>query len=204
LSTFVPIVDGAEGEIQFSLFDRPCEVTLHFLNRTPPTTTGQLGLLAVTLGSWFSSEVLNHLSSDLLLRQVQTFDASVSGSTRITDVTFSGTGGIGLPSYPASVAAVVSFIHAFGGSVRSNRNYIPGIPGGVISGNNLSLSFRNAMIEAYQDLIDIADGINWRWVCVKRFEEGAPLSEAVVQRVDHVRFNQNSTGQRRQRLHNTF
>lgn len=204
MSTFVPITDGAEAEIQLTLFDRPCELTLHFLNESPPTTDFQLGLLAVTLGSWFRSEVLAHLSSDLALRQVQVYDASVFGSTRITDVSFSGVGGVGLPSYPANVSAVISFIPSFGARVRANRNYLPGIPGSAVSGNSLQPTFMATMRSSFGDLVDIAEAVDWRWVCVRRFSAGVALSEAAIARIDHARFNRTSTAQRRQRLHNTF
>lgn len=201
---FVPIPEGAEAEIRLTLFDRPCELTLHFRSITGVVDTANLSALAVRLGLWFSGEVLPHLSSDLVFRETAVFDATVAGTSSIIDVTGAGSGGVGLASFSAMLAGVIAFVPATQPTVRANRNYIPGLPNGSVSGNHLTPTFMAQMRDAYIDLIDIAPLAGYRWVCVHRFAGFTPLSAAVTARVITATFLRRTVGQRRRRVLNSF
>lgn len=202
--TFVPITNGAEVECVYTLFDRPLEVTLHFVDRSPPVTTAHLGLLAVTVGQWQSEQVLPLLSSDLTLNLVRATDQTTFGGASATDVTFAGPGGVGISSYTAIEAAVISLVPFIGARVRRNRNYVAGIHGGVVSRSRLSAAFVSALEDAYDTLIDRSDTINWRWVAVSRFLDNSPRSTALTARIDHSRVFRPVVGQMRRRKLNSF
>jgi hypothetical protein len=201
---FVPVPDVATCELVHELHDRPCEVTLHFQNRSGPNTIETLGSIAVRVGVWWRFNVLPLLSFDLHFLQVIATDQSVADGLFVVDTTSDDTGGVVSNAMPASVAPVIHFYTAFGTGVSRNRNYIPGVSWAHVLGNRLHPEWWPAIVEGYDNLIDLATLSDYRWVGLHRFAGSTPLSEGIAARVDHARFLRLTVGQRRKRLHNSF
>jgi hypothetical protein len=204
MSTFVPIPNGADLEIRLTLFDRPLELTLHAVAISPPQTSSMRSSLATQVDIWFRGQLLPLLSSDLVYRETVVTDATVVGGDQSAVSVAPASGGQTIGSYSAMVAAVIAFRPPSNVSIRSNRNYIPGIHGGISVGGRLTSTFMNAAVSAYNNLIDIMPLAGWRWVAVHRFNGSTPRTSAATGNVQAARFNQRVTGQRRKRVSNSF
>lgn len=201
---FVPVPDVVTCELIHSLFDRPCEVTLHFRFRDPPMSEVNQAIIGSRVGFWWSTYVLPHLSWDLQFLYVRTTDQSVPAGFVTSDSTYAGAGGTVRNAMPASVAAVIQLWTGIQTGVTRNRNYIPGLPDTSVIGNRLHPEWWPSIVEGYNALIDQAPIANFWWVGVHRFEGHTPLLEGTSSRVIHAKFLRYTVGQRRRRLHNSF
>lgn len=204
MSVFVPIPNAADVEVMLELYARPLELNLHFLKDPAPPLPADFANLAVRVGSWFAFGPLVYLSQDVRFISVVVRDASVFGSEPFIDSTFARAGGVATATYPASVAAVISFQAGIHSGVSRNRNYLPGVPLGSLAGSYLPRAFIGHLEGAYGDLVDQARLNLWTWVGVHRYAGSTPLSEGIVSPISHARFQRITVGQQRGRLHNVY
>lgn len=201
---FVPVPNVVTCELVHSLQERPCEVTLHFENRTPPNDGFTQAAIANRVGFWWRFNILPWLSWDLQFLYVRCTDQSVVGGLEVSDSTWAAAGGTVRNAMPASVAAVIQLWTGVQTGVTRNRNYIPGLPDTSVLGNKLHPEWMPHIVEGYNALIDQAPLADHWWVGVHRFEGYTPLAEGVSSQVVHARFLRTTVGQRRKRLHHSF
>jgi len=206
MSTFVPLVDGAQVEIGYSLGGKNVENRLWFTTDAPPVTSTNLQGLSDGVAAWHTANVLPFLSSDIEVLSV----IAVKWDDHIGD-TFTQTGvhlfgGNASPSHSANVALVVPFRWPINFSkLKRNKNFVPGVPKSEVTLNTPSAALQSGMFEAYAALIDAArlftPILTWRWRVTSMFAAGSVRSTQFAR--DCIGPPPESTfvlGQRRKRL----
>lgn len=185
MSTFVPVVSGAQVEIGFSLGGINVENRLWFRLDEGPVSAAKLADLSSGVAAWHTGNVLPHLSSDIELlstiaRKWDDHDGDIFSQTPVHLF-----GGVASPSHSANVALVIPFRWPLQlAQLKRNKNYVPGIPISEVDLNTPSFALRDALFEAYVALIDAAPFFSpiprWRWIVASAFSAGAPRSEQLI------------------------
>lgn len=206
MSTFVPLVGGAQAEILYLLDGKSIENRLWFVIDTPPADTLALQGLADGLATWHDANIMPVLSSDIARFSVFVREWETDHTTADA---FNGSfisGGVADESHSANVAVAVYFrASTVGRFRRPNLNYIPGIPVGSVDLNTPSIGLRTALFDAYVALIDDAPFFypsnRWRWVLTSQVSGNVPRSEQYALRsIGPVRPDKIRLAQRRKRL----
>lgn len=201
---FVPLANGAQVEFIGSLFGEVVETRLWFIARFDPIDLTMIQELAAGASSWYTSQVLPLLSVDLQHLSVRATDWTADPSPFIYSVDDFAPGGVDEPSYSANVSIRVAFKGDSGQTFRNNSNFIPAIPLSAVDGNYYTSTIKDALFDAYVNLIDLAGtwnaGNNWRWVITSRKINGSYRSTQDFARTDFIRFPSDVISPRRHRL----
>ena len=136
-------------------------------------TSANLGTLAGAVALWFSSTLAPLLSDDWSAQRVIATDLTTATGPRV-DVGAAAPGGVSGEAVPNNVAACVSFRSGSRGRSARGRNYVPGIPGTLVTLNTLDPTFINDLVTAYQGLMGAGTFLaGWQWVIVSRVTAGA-------------------------------
>lgn len=204
MATFVPLTDGAQCEIVFTLDGKVVENRLFFVSRQPPTTEAQLQALSDGVYAWHTTQVLPHLSSDIQLAAVEVKDWTTDPPFFIAVTGPPANGGSGSPSHSANVAIRVFFKGASNQTWPDNCNFVPGIPKDAVELNTVTDAFADLLFDAYVNLIDLAAGFGpfpaWRWVVTSSILDGVPRAFMPAARADFIRVRKRPVAQRRKRL----
>lgn len=201
---FVPLADGAQVHIVFTLGGKVVENRLWFVDRNPPVTSAHTAALAAGVYSWHTSELLPWLSSDLQLAAVEAFDWTSDPPPSIGVVSTPVNGGTLEQSHSANVAVRVRFKGDNTQTFPSNSHFVPGIPLSAVDINEYTTAFRGRLLSAYADLIDLAATFGgfpgWRWVITSRQLNNAWRSTQDFARTDFIQFPSPYVSPRRRRL----
>lgn len=204
MTAFLPLTDGAQVQIVFTLGGQVVSNRLWFVARQPPIDDTTLGALAQGVYDWHTSQVLPNLSSALQLAAVEAFEWNASPSPRIAVVNTVANGGASADTHSANIADRVWFYSSFNQGRIRNSHFIPGIPKDVVDTNRVLTPFRTAIFNAYVNLIDLASGFGsfpaWRWVCASSWNAGNLRSSLLARRTDFIVFKRPFVAQRRKRL----
>jgi len=201
---FIPLTNGAQVDVLYTLFGEIVENRLWFVDRQPPITTEHLENLAEGVASWSIAWVMPFLAAELQLGAVIARDWTSEPGVTAGVATPSMAGGNLSGSHSANVSYRVTF-DGFGlpPTIR-NANFIPGIPLDQVEHNEVSPVFKEAMRDAYVALIDAAPVFGpfpaWEWVCTSRRADNAWRDEQVGQRTDQIRVPSRWVSPRRRRL----
>lgn len=201
---FVPLADGAQIDILYSLGGLVVENRLWFVSRFLPIDQVLLDNLSLGVAMHFGAQLLPFLSSELGLIRVDARDwtSDPPPFTSITNVFASGGNSSGCHS--ANVAVRVVFKGTTGQTFPNNSNFIPGIPKDQVTLNNYSEELKDAIFECYVALIDAAGTFDpsntWRWVITSRQVDNAFRSEQVALRTVDILFPSPYVSPRRRRL----
>lgn len=199
---FIPVPDVAQAQIFGRLDGQVMINDLYFATESPPITLGQLDSLALSLADWFTSTVLTFLSASYSFERVHVRDLTTQAGFISENTNGAGPGGAGGAFVPNNVAPCISFRSSVAGRSGRGRNYIPGTPQSVVSGNNMTSGFMADMVAAYQQLLP-SGGLHpdgWLWVVVSRFTLGAPRPAGVANAVLSVLFTDTVVDSQRRRL----
>jgi|ERR1051325_5458951 hypothetical protein len=201
---FVPLANGAQVQIVFQFAGEALQNRLWFVSRQPPVDATQIGALAVGVEEWHRLQVMPLLSSSLTLVQVEAHDWT-SFPPPSAAIQVSGTSGsASADSHSANVAVRVWFYSSFNQGRIRNSNFVAGIPKDAVALNTVNPTFRDAVFDAYVNLIDLAFHFGptpaWRWVCASAEHLGALRSAQLARQVDFIRFKRPFVAQRRSRL----
>jgi hypothetical protein len=149
---FVAVPNTALAEIQCLWRGQKVENTIWAENVGGPYDAVSIQALALTIGTWFTDTYLTLISNEVEFLQCLTTDegdplgptGAVSGS--------GSTGGAPTPSQANNVTLAITFKTAGRGRSFHGRNYIIGVPGTVVSGNDVDVGFRNDIRSAYASL----------------------------------------------------
>jgi len=142
--------------------------TLHFEISGGGINAVNLGDLATAVDTWASGQLAPLLSDDWTYNATQafdltTFDGVVSGSSTVT---IGGTSG---EANPNNVAACVSLRTAQRGRSFRGRNFVPAIPGSVVTLNTLDAGWVSNLLTAYNALVGAGTFIaGWQFGIVSR------------------------------------
>jgi hypothetical protein len=206
MGVFVPVVDGAQVEIVYTLDGQVIENRLWFWTENPPITQVELDGLAAGVYAWHTTNILPFLSGDLVLAAVEAKVWDVSPPVLISVAGPSINGGVGEQSHSANVAAVVRFRWPVNfARLKQNKNYVPGLPLSAIDLNTITPTYKSILFEAYAGLVDatrlFSPFFYWWWVCASAYHGGAPRTEQLTGLAQGPRLDgQILVGQRRKRL----
>lgn len=199
---FLPVADGIQVELVHVLDGSTCETAPTFLDRTPGG--GGSGLeLGSAVDEWWTSRVLPYLSVSLTYtRYLVRSLATASGPVTRVDKAPPPTGGIGGGPQPANVSVRLNYkvdpeLFGFTGC-----GFIPGVPQAATTGNKVDLVWRATLLDAFNDLIGVAQSVGWEWIVVNKFRRGHLLPAAGRMRIIRVDPSSPYVSQRRSRLHN--
>lgn len=201
---FVPLADGAQVEVVFTLDGLVVEDRFWFVSRQPPVTTTQLVALAGGVFTWHSTQVMPLLASELTLGEVKATDWTASGGPTEVFATVGVPGGNTSGCHSANVSYRVRFKGTSNAPRLYNSNFVPGIPLDAVNLNKIEDSFKDALFDAYVNLIDLASGFGpfpaWRWVVTSQIEDKTPRSEQAAFRMDFVQMPSPYISPRRRRI----
>jgi len=156
----------------------------------------QVNLTAITgaVGTWFANELAPLLSDDWSAQRVVGVDLTSAIGPRV-DVGAATPGGVSGEANPNNVAACVSFRTGERGRSGRGRNYVPAIPGSLVTLNTIDPALVAGLIGQYSLLMGAGTfEPGWQWVVVSRQTGGAlrPVGVAlpvtgVVMTSDQVR-----------------
>lgn len=199
---FIPVPDVAQAQI-FGRIDGQTTINdLYFASESPPVTLGQLEVLALGLADWFSASLLTLLSASFAFERVHVRDLTTQAGFSVDQSAGAGPGGAGGAFVPNNVAPCISFRTQIAGRSGRGRNYIPGVPQSVITGNTISPGFIADTTIAYQGLLDTGSfkPTGWTWVVVSRFTLNAPRPAGVANAVLSVLYTDTTVDSQRRRL----
>lgn len=201
---FVPLANGAQVEFIGSLFGETVENRLWFISRFDPIDLTMIQELAGGADSWYHSDILPLLSNEYQYVRTVATDWTDDPPPFLYTVASSGTGGVDEGAYSANVAIRVAFDGDSSQTFRNNSNFIPAIPLSAVNGNYYTSTIKDALFDAYVNLIDLAGtwnaGNNWRWVTTSRKLDNSYRTTQAYARVDHPIFPSDVISPRRRRL----
>ena len=206
MSTFVPIPNGAQVEVIYTLDGKNIENRLWFWTETGPITATELDGLAEGVFNWHVATLMPFLSSDLTLVGVIANRWDVFPPTLTSTFVGPVVGGVIEESCSANVAAVVPFNWPLGfRGMKRNKNYVPGLPDSGIQLNTITPTYVDILFEAYAALIDAARLFTpfffWWWVAASAYEDNTPRSMQLVEKIQGPPLPRLiKLGQRRKRL----
>lgn len=184
---FVPVPDTAECNVIGMLFGQIVENTLYFATEGGwlPSSIIQL---AASVGEWAVGSLCAKLSHDYTYLRTEAKDISAPGMTTATNTTGTGTAGGNISdSAPGNVSMCCSFRTNLTGRSYRGRNYVPGIPTGGITGNQIDPVYFDTVVASYNAMVadyiadDLPDAV---WVVVSRYHLGAPRVAGVATPVE--------------------
>lgn len=152
---------------------------LHFQDLDESVTPARMNTLINTLTTWASASWAPLAASAWALKRIEMRDLSVAeGYFVAAAVSVQGTEeGQALPSQNT---IAVSLRSPFVGRSRRGRLYFVGLSEVAVNGDYLIGTSRDVIIAAYEALLDVADGVAWRWVVVSYTANGAPRANPLV------------------------
>jgi hypothetical protein len=136
--------------------------------------------LANAVGTWAQGTLAPLLSDDWSLTGVEAIDLSTQNGPAVT-YSYNQAGGVSGESNPNNVAMCVSFRTSLRGRSYRGRNYVPGIPGSVVTLNTLDNTFITNVLAAYNALPGAGTFLaGWQLGVVSRVQGGSPLSNGII------------------------
>lgn len=201
---FVSLTDGAQAELVFSLGGKIVMNRLWFITRQPPIDQAQLDALALGLSSWHTSQVMPYLAQELRLELVRATQWDAFPPAAVGFVVPAVAGGNSSGCHSANVSVRVSFKGSSAQTFPNNSNFVPGIPLDGVDVNTYTPALRDALFDAYVNVIDLASGWGvfpaWRWVITSRQLGNAWRASQAFARTDFIRFPSPYVSPRRRRL----
>jgi hypothetical protein len=201
---FVPLADGVQVEIRFTLDGLVVENRLWFVTRQPPLTGLQMFDLASGVYTWHTGQVMPLLASELTLIGVRVTAWQHSGGFVVDFGSVGVPGGNTSGTHSANVSYRLRFRPTSNGYPLINSNFVPGIPKDGVNENTIASSFQTALRNAYINLIDLAAVFGpfpaWRWVVTSQVDAHSPRSEQLAFRLDFIQAPSIYISPRRRRI----
>jgi len=171
---FVPVTNVLQAEIRYLMDNQRVENTLYFHRPTGVVQVNAVGL-ADYLFNWWNTSMKPLLASTVQLREIFVTDLSSANSfthTRVSSPVVAGTR-VGA-AMPNSIALAISFRTANRGRSFRGRNYVMGSTEGDVVDNTFTGAYVDAVQAAYVAMNAGLGALNFVWVVVSRFSNGAP------------------------------
>lgn len=177
------------------------QLTLLDLNWFASGAITQLNLqtLVDAVADWASATLAPLLSDDWTLTGVHGVDQS-SETGFVADNSTTTAGGVSGEANPNNVAACVSLRTAQRGRSGHGRNYVPGIPGSVVTLNTIDPTFIADLVDGYGQLVGAGTFLTgWQLVVLSRVTGGSPRAEGIGIPVTSIKMVGNSVRSMRSR-----
>lgn len=149
---------------------------LNVLNFRKPGATyvsADIQTLADEVGTWWNTSYAPALSAAVGLVEIV-----AKGLTSETDYLATATtpttfvGGVAGEALPNNCAFALKFGTGFSGRSRHGRVFVPGIREADSTLSSLALGVAEDFRDLFAELIDLADGVGWKWVVLSRIAAG--------------------------------
>lgn len=171
----------------------------HFEITGGSITSINLAELVAAMAAWAIGTLAPLLSDDWALERLVGVDLTTATGPR-RETSAPQVGGVSGEANPNNVAACVSLRTDGRGRSFRGRNYVPGIPGSVVTLNTLDSGFIASLTTAYFDLVGPGTFLaGWQYVIVSRITAGAPRAEGLAIPVTDITMVGNSVRSMRSR-----
>lgn len=169
---FQPVPDVAQMQLEGSVDGCMTINDLYFQISGGGITPVNLALLTGLVATWFATSLAPLLSDDWSAVRVIGTDLTSATGPRF-DAGAGTAGGVAGEANPNNVAACVSIRTDQRGRSNRGRNFVPGIPGSVVTLNTLDVTFQNDLLAAYGELVGAGTfAAGWELVVVSRRNAG--------------------------------
>ena len=142
--------------------------------------------LVLAVEDWVGTTLAPILSDDWTCERVVAVDLSNDVGARF-DLASGAVGGVAGEANPNNVAACISFRTGLRGRSFRGRNYVPGIPGSVVTLNTMDPTFINDLELAYTALVGPGTFLaGWEFVVVSRVTGGVVRDTGIATPVTFV------------------
>ena len=179
---FIPVPDVAHVKLEGTVDGQLTINDLYFQISGGGITSVNLSTLVTAVGGWGMGTLAPLLSDDWALVRTVGTDLTAANSYQVVLGT-PATGGVSGEANPNNVAACLTLSTALSGRSYRGRNFIPGIPGSLVTLNTLDATFMVDLENAYFDLMGAGTFVpGWQFVVVSRYSgvdvNGKPIPRA--------------------------
>jgi hypothetical protein len=176
---FVPVPNTALIRMEGTVDGQLTINTVYFEVSGGGITGVNLAALVTAVGGWAQSTIAPILSDDWALVRTIGTDLTAANSFQY-ELATPATGGVSGEANPNNVAACVKFVTALSGRSFRGSNFIPAVPGSVVTLNTMDQAFMDDVTGAYFQLIGAGIFLaGWQWVVASRFSgvdvDGHPI-----------------------------
>lgn len=196
---FIETPDTVKVAVHYLLFSQQWINTLWFESQGSTSWNGStINQLCEDVWTWADAEIMSILSNDCFLTLVDGVDQSAPSSFYGSYAASPVIGSAAAQSAPSGVCITVKFASDLTGRSYRGRNYVSGIPSTGISDNEVTSTFANALIGAYDLLSTYLTLADVYHVIVSHYTGGAERAAGVTVNVqDYQIVDYNLDSQRR-------
>ena len=195
---YIPVQDTASFELIYDVFGQKCENVFH-VYKLSGWTADDLDTYCATFEAWWSAYGKARVHSGVSLGLIVAKDLSSQTAPAIeyaSGLPISGTYPNGT-DLPLNVTVAVSFGTNLRGRSYRGRIYQVGMTSDMIVDNQITVTFKNSLLTAYNDLVARISQTGGDLVVVSRFHNKAPRSVGVTTPITRVSVDVNLDSQRR-------
>ena len=164
----VELIQGLDGETIENII---------YFNKAGAWTVPDMEALAGDVVNFWNILLGPNLSASISLVEVFLTDLTTPTGAAVSYTTgLPVAGGVADEPMSNNVAPCISFRTALRGRSFRGRNYIGGIPIGLVSNSRMTGPWMTAVVAAYMGLLTVASGNACEWVVVSRFSGVDPLT----------------------------
>lgn len=199
---FIPVENTLLVELRQRLDGQAIENTLYFRKPAGAPTLSDAVTLANNLLVWWTTVLAPNLSNLLTLAEITVTDLSSATSfvhTQAAPVP-NPTGAVAGHALPNNCALCVSFRTASRGRSFRGRNYVPGMTESGSESSRIDVVTAGLIVDAYQEVAQVAEDSLYLWVVVSRFTNNAPRVTGISTPITSVVLVDNVVDSQRRRL----
>ncbi len=133
-----------------------------------------LATLVTGVANFLTSDYAPLLSDDWTAVKVRGVDLTTQTGPTF-ELPNSSVGGVAGEANPNNVAACVSFRTAQRGRSARGRNFVPAVPGSMVTLNTIDSTWISDLLTAYSTMIGAGTFVTgWQWSVLSRVFEGSP------------------------------
>jgi len=171
---FIPVPECWQVVMRFTATGlRPKTMGFHVRDEIADMSASRAGFIAAEVGAWAAADLAPTYGTGLTMSNVQVRDLSTNTGVVVDyGTTVAGThAGNGMPG---NVAFCISFRTGYAGKSNRGRVYHPWLSEADVTGNSLSSTQANEIVDAWVSLKGIMNTIDCTMVVVSKYTNGAP------------------------------
>lgn len=171
---FIPLPNTAQVELRYLLDNQNVETTLYF-TKAEGLSPDDLEGIGEGVRGWWLGLMQARLAQNIALREIYVTDQSDQfGGTATITTGLPANGTASTDAAPNNVALCVSFRTARRGRSYRGRNFVPGIPKGVVIESHVTDEYAAGVQAAYNALPASLGQLGYTWVIASRQVNSAP------------------------------
>ena len=185
MAVYQPVISTVQIQIMGRV-DGQLTVNDLYFQASGAITPTSIAALVTDVSDWVVASLAPLLSDDWAAERTIGTDLTTATGLRNEQATVQ-VGGVSGEANPNNVAVVVSLRSANRGRSGRGRNYVPGIPGSVVTLNTIDPVFISNLIDAYLLLMGAGTfSAGWELVVVSRVSGGVRRATGLAQPVVNI------------------